>query len=213
MKVEPNTLKKIEDSDVASVFKTPAPRFSELVMQIDKAPFDNQDFRNALKWLFDRERLLATVFRGYGAVANDHIFHPSSFYYNNELEQRGLDIDRAKSLLKKAGMSGATVDLHVSEASAGSVEMGLVLQQSAAQAGLTINLKKEPSDGYWSNIWLKRTFIGSEWNARPVYDMNLSLSFLSVGNAGDGRRPARAAWPGSPASHPLLRMAGRVRNG
>jgi peptide/nickel transport system substrate-binding protein len=181
VKLDPNTLKDIEASDDASIFRTPCPRFSELVMQIDKAPYDNKDFRNALKWMFDRERLLKTVFKGYGKIANDHIFHPNSEYYNNELEQRNLDIDRAKSLLKKAGMAGATVDLHVSPASTGSVDMGLMLQQSAAQAGLTINLKKEPADGYWSNIWLKRAFFGAEWNARPVYDMNLSLSFLSEG--------------------------------
>lgn len=181
VKLDPNTLGDIERSDSASIFRTPCPRFSELVMQIDVKPFDNPDLRNALKYLFDRERLLQTVFKGYGSIANDHIFHSGSYYYNSDLEQRGLDIDRAKSLLAKADMANANIDLHVSEASTGSVEMGLMLQQTAAQAGLTINLKREPSDGYWSNVWLKRAFIGSEWNARPVYDMNLSLSFLSDG--------------------------------
>ena len=181
VKLDPNTLNDVQNSDSVSVFRTPCPRFSELVMQVDAKPFDNPHLRNAMKYLFDRERLLKTVFKGYGAIANDHIFHPNSFYYNSELEQRGLDIDRAKSLLKKAGMESGSLDLHVSEASAGSVEMGLMLQQTAARAGLTINLKREPADGYWSNIWLKRSFYGSEWNARPVYDMNLSLSFLSDG--------------------------------
>ena len=28
----------------------------------------------------------------------------------------------------------------------------LMLQQSAAQTGITLELKREPADGYWSNI-------------------------------------------------------------
>jgi peptide/nickel transport system substrate-binding protein len=151
----------------------------ELVMQTDVAPYNNKDFRNALKWLFDRDRLVHTSLKDYGVVANDHTFHPSSPYYNSDIEQRGLDIDRAKSLLKSSGMDGAKLELHVSDAALGSVDMGLMLQQTAARAGLTIELKREPSDGYWSNIWLKRAFIGSEWNARAVDDLNLSLIFMS----------------------------------
>lgn len=179
VKIDANTLEAINSSGNAQVFNTPCPRFMELVMQTDIAPYNNKDFRNALKWLFDRDRLVHTTLKGYGVVANDHTFHPTSPYYNADIEQRGLDIDRAKSLLQSSGMEGATIELHVSDAALGSVDMGLMLQQTAARAGLTIELKREPSDGYWSNIWLKRAFIGSEWNARAVDDLNLSLVFLS----------------------------------
>jgi peptide/nickel transport system substrate-binding protein len=179
IKLDANTLDAVNDSGTAKVFNTPCPRFVELVMQSDVSPYDNVDFRNALKWLFDRERLVKTTLKGYGAIANDHPFHPDSEYYNSGLEQRGLDIDRAKSLIRKAGMDGSRLELHVSDAAAGSVDMGLMLQQTAARAGLTIDLKREPSDGYWSNIWLKRAFIGSEWNARPSYDLILSILFKS----------------------------------
>ena len=179
IKVDANTLELIKSSDTASVFNTPCPRFMELVMQTDVDTYKNKDFRNALKWLFDRDRLVQTTLKGYGVVANDHTFHPTSPYYNADIEQRGLDIDRAKSLLKSSGMHAETIELHVSDAAVGSVDMGLMLQQTAARAGLTINIKREPSDGYWSNIWLKRAFIGSEWNAKAVDDINLSLLFLT----------------------------------
>ncbi len=179
IKLDANTLDAVKNSGTARVFNTPCPRFVELAMQSDVSPYDKVDFRNALKWLFDRERLVKTTLKGYGTIANDHPFHPDSEYYNSDLEQRGLDIDRAKSLIKKSGMDGSTLELHVSDASAGSIDMGLMLQQTAGRAGLTIDLKREPSDGYWSNIWLKRAFIGSEWNARPSYDLMLSLVFKS----------------------------------
>jgi peptide/nickel transport system substrate-binding protein len=179
IKLDANTLDAVKSSGTAKVFNTPSTQFIELAMQSDVAPYDNVDFRNALKWLFDRERLVKTTLKGYGTIANDHPFHPDSEYYNSDLEQRGLDIDRAKSLIKKSGMDGSKLELHVSEGATGSIDMGLMLQQTAARAGLTIDLKREPADGYWSNIWLKRAFYGSGWNARPSYDLMLSILFKS----------------------------------
>ncbi len=172
-----NSLDVVNASKKAYVFNTPAPAWYTLAMQMDQGPFKSKDFRNAIKYMFDRDRLLKTTFKGYGVKANDHLFHPSSPYYNADLPQRDLDLDKAKSLIKKSGFEGETIELHVSEAAGNSIDMGLMLQQSAARAGITVQLKREPSDGYWSNIWLKRGFFGSNWNPRPVYDTLLSLVY------------------------------------
>jgi peptide/nickel transport system substrate-binding protein len=178
LKVDPNAATQIEQSKNALLLRTPSATFVNITMQMDAAPFTNNDLRTAIKFLFDRERLLKTTLRSFGVLGNDTIFHPDSIYCNKELPQRALDVDRARSLIQKAGMTGKTLDLHVSEASNGSIDMGLMLQQTAPRAGLNINLRREPADGYWSNIWGKRAFYGGEWNARPVYDMILSLAFL-----------------------------------
>lgn len=178
LKVEKNTLAVIEGSGTAEVFRTPSAGFPCVSMQMDQSPFDNNDLRLAMKYLIDRERLLKTSFHGYGVVANDHIFHPDSAYYNADIPQRALDLDKAKFHLNKAGMVGQTIDMHVSEASVGGIDIGLTMQQAAAKAGLTLNLRREPADGFWSNIWAKRAFYAAEWNPRPVYDMILSLAFM-----------------------------------
>ena len=178
-RLDGNSLDSVNASENAYVFNTPAPAWYALAMQMDQGPFKNKDFRNAIKYMFDRDRLLHTTFKGYGVKANDHLFHPSSPYYNADLPQRGMDLDKAKSLIKKSGFEGETIELHISEASASSIDMGLMLQQSAAQTGITLELRREPSDGYWSNIWLKRAFVGTNWNPRPVYDTLLSLVFSS----------------------------------
>ena len=179
MSLPPNGIDSVKNSGIASVFNIPAPAWACLCMKTDTGPFANKDFRNAIKYMFDRDRLIKTTFKGYATKANDHPFHPGSPYYNADLPQRDLDLDKAKSLLKKSGMDGASIELHVSDAADASVDMGLMLQQSAARTGLNVNIKREPADGYWSNIWLKRDFYGSNWNARPVYDVILSIAFMS----------------------------------
>ena len=41
-------------------------------MLCDVVPFDNNDVRLGMKYIVDREQLVKTVLRGYGAVGNDH---------------------------------------------------------------------------------------------------------------------------------------------
>ena len=161
------------------VFTTPAPRFTHLVMMADRPPFDNPDLRLAIKSLFDREKVLKNIMKNYGQLGNDHLFAPSDPYYNANLAQRSLDRDKAKYHLKKAGMENGTLELHVSEAANASTEIGMMLQNEAARVGLTIQLRREPADGYWSNIWRKRSFHAAEWNARPTNDLLLSIAFAS----------------------------------
>jgi peptide/nickel transport system substrate-binding protein len=177
--IKATAAKEVDARDGVEVMRTPAPRFSQLVMMADRSPTDNLDLRLCIKHLVDRERLLNTVAQGYGQLGNDHMIAPSSPLYNADIPQHMLDRDKAKYYLKKAGMENSTLELHVSGAAANSVETGQFLQREAAQIGLNIQLKREPKDGYWSNIWLKRGFYGGEWNARPTYDMLLSLGWTS----------------------------------
>lgn len=177
--LDPASYADIEANDALNVFSTPSPRFSHLIMKTDQAPTDNKDLRLAIKWLLDRERFVKTYGKGYGQIANDHLIPPSHPLYNSDLPQRQVDHDKAKYHLQKAGLAGGKLELHVSDAASGSVEMGLMLQREAARAGLTIDLKREPSDGYWGNIWRKRAFHGGVWNARPTFDMLLSIGWTS----------------------------------
>ncbi|WP_241001683.1 ABC transporter substrate-binding protein, partial [Pseudomonas viridiflava] len=107
----------------------------------------------AMKYLLDREQVKSAVFRGYARVGNDHPIAPGSRYFNADLPQRAYDPEKAKFLLKKAGMEKITMAVAASPAATGSVDIAVLLQQSAKQAGLTLNVNRLPSDGYWSNHW------------------------------------------------------------
>ncbi|TJX70918.1 MAG: peptide ABC transporter substrate-binding protein, partial [Mesorhizobium sp.] len=53
-------------------------------------------------------------------------------------------------------------------------------QQSCAKAGITIEVKREPSDGYWSEVWLKQPFSTGGWNGRSTQDQIYSTAYLST---------------------------------
>jgi peptide/nickel transport system substrate-binding protein len=142
-----------------------------LPMDARVAPFSDNNVRLALKHALDREAMLRTLLRGYGAVANDHPIGPSNAYFNTELEQRAYDPDKAKFYLKQAGMETLKVQLHASDAAfAGGVDGAVLFKENAAAAGIDIDVVREPGDGYWSNVWMKKPWAESYWSGRPTED-------------------------------------------
>ncbi len=161
----------IELDEVASGYHITIPMF------VDVAPFDNLDVRLALKYAIDRQELVDKVLLKHGSLGNDHPIAPSLPFWA-DLPQREHDIDKAKFHLKKAGAEGLKVSLSTSEAAfGGATDMALLFQASAAKAGITIDVKREPSDGYWSNVWLKKPFTVVAWGARPTPDVMFSLAY------------------------------------
>ncbi len=159
-----------------------------LPMHTDTAPFDHPHVRQALKYAINREELVEKVLRGYGAVGNDHPISSAMPYYNAALEQRGYDPDKAKFHLKKAGLPTLDVTLHTAEnAFGGAVDASLLFAENARAAGINITVKREPSDGYWSNIWLKKPFCTSYWGGRPTADAMFSIAYATGANWNETR--------------------------
>ncbi|REC93814.1 ABC transporter substrate-binding protein [Kushneria indalinina] len=170
---------RVKQTEGSRVKATNSGNYTDLVMRVDQQPGSRPEFVEAMKYLFDREQIKRVALRGYGQIANDQPIAPSSPYYFDGLPQREYDPERAAALLKKAGVAGARVPVVVSPAANYSEEMGQLLQQSAAQAGLNINLNRVPGDGYWSNHWMKHPLGFGNVNPRPTANILLSQFFAS----------------------------------
>lgn len=147
-------------------------------MFCDVAPFNDANVRKALKYAVNRQEILDKVLRGHGQIANDSPIAPANRYYAADLPQHSYDPDKARFHLKEAGMEGLKIEISAADAaSVGSLDMVQLYQQSAAAAGIELSVKREPDDGYWSNVWLKKPFCVSYWNGRPTEDDMFSLVY------------------------------------
>ena len=80
--------------------------------------------------------------------------------------------------LKKAGIADPKILLQASDAAFnGAVDEGALFQASAAKAGIKVDLKKEPADGFWDNVWLKGAFVSSYWGGRAAATQMLSVAY------------------------------------
>lgn len=153
-------------------------RFFGFTMFCDTAPFDSNDVRLALKYGLDREAMVNVALGGHGTIGNDHPITPAYRYHNPDIPQHGYDPDRAIFHLKKAGLDSLTVDLSASSAAyASAVDCSVLYQSQAAAAGININVVNEPADSYWSNVWLVKPFIATDWGGRPTEDLMFSVAY------------------------------------
>ena len=124
-------------------------------MHCDAAPFDKVEVRQALKWAINRQDLVDKVLYGYGSPGNDNPLSPAIKYAIQAEPVYSYDPEKAKSLLKKAGMENLKVDLSASDAAfPGGVDAAVLMADHAKAAGIEINVVREPNDGYWDNFWL-----------------------------------------------------------
>ena len=126
----------------------------------------------------DREQMLKALFSGYGTAGNDHPIPPTDPYFNKDLPQRKYDPEKAAFHFKKAGVADPKIILQASDAAFnGAVDQATLLQASASKAGIKIDVKKEPADGYFDNVWLKAPFVSSYWGGRPAATQMLAVAF------------------------------------
>jgi len=147
-------------------------------MLTDLAPFDNNHVRLALKWALDRKALLKTVLRGYGYLGNDHPIGRANRYLAKDIPQRDYDPDKARFHAKKAGIGKIQVKLSAADSAfGGSVDAAVLYREHAAKAGIDIEVVREPNDGYWSNVWLKKPWCAVYWGGRPTEDWMFTTAY------------------------------------
>jgi peptide/nickel transport system substrate-binding protein len=160
-----------------------------LPMDTTAEPFRNKDLRLALKYAIDREAILKTVFSGHGRVGNDQPITPAYPFHNPNLAARTYDLDKARFHLKKSGVDGAVpIGLHTADASFnGAIDLCVLYQQQAAKAGLTLNVVREPSDGYWQNVARKKPWYTSYWSGRATEDAMFTVAYSGASPLNDTR--------------------------
>jgi peptide/nickel transport system substrate-binding protein len=149
-------------------------------MWVDKAPFDNNDVRMALKKVVDRQEMVNTVLLGYGVVGDDNPVPPTSpDAWRHTVP--GPDVPGAIALLAKAGYSAANplkVDIYTADMIPGIVNMVQLYKQQAAKANIDVNVIVGPASEYWDNVWLKQPFEVSAWSARPA-GLAMAIAYLA----------------------------------
>ncbi|MCO4864658.1 ABC transporter substrate-binding protein [Cupriavidus sp. WGlv3] len=176
--INPRAVARIKGTPGYAIMTTQSGQYSDLIMRKDVGPGTNPDFILGMKYLLDRQQMRQSIALGNAVVANDQPIDPTNRFYFKDLPQRPFDPEKAKFHLRKSGVTGK-VPVVTSPAALYSVEMALVLQQAAQRAGLELEVKRMPADGYWSNHWLNSPVGFGNVNPRPSADTILTQFFKS----------------------------------
>lgn len=148
------------------------------VMSCTQAPFTDVNVRQAMKYGVNREELVEKILQGYGVVGNDHPIGPGQRFFNKELAQTTYDPDKARWHLEQAGLDSLKVNLSAADAAfSGAVDAAVLYQNSAKEAGIDISVVREPNDGYWSDVWMKKPFSAVYWSGRSTEDAMFATAY------------------------------------
>ncbi len=187
-RVNPKVAEFLGRAPNLSLKSVPGPAHYVFVMHCDTPPFDNNDLRLALKYAIDREEMNDKILRGYGSIGNDMPVNDAYPLFDETIPQRRYDPELAAEHYRKSGHDGSPIVLRVSDvAFPGAIDAAQLFQQSAKAAGIPLEIKREPADGYWSEVWNKAPFCASYWTGRPVQGQIYSIAYLSDADWNDSR--------------------------
>lgn len=150
----------------------------DLLMSKDSGPGADPRVRQALSLVIDRAAIARTIFKGaadplyavvgpglwgyqkpaFEAAYRAHVTHP--------------DVAAAKALVQQAGAGGATLVLGYPSGNPQLVQLATVLQQEAAQIGITLKLVGVPNQQYGD--------LFADPDARKPYDLFITLNYVEL---------------------------------
>ena len=186
-RVPPKIVELVERIPGVEIKSTPGRGHYVFIMHTDTAPFENNDLRLALKYAMNRQEMVDKILFGYGSLGNDMPINAAYPYFSDAVEQRSYDPEKAAFHYKKSGHSGSVVMRTSENSFPGAVDAAQLFQQSCSASGIKLEVKREPNDGYWSEVWNKQPFCTSYWGGRPTQDQMYSTAYLSTADWNDTR--------------------------
>ena len=144
----------------------------------------NAAVREALDLSIDRQALVNVAFDGLFIPGNQSV-PPGSPFYVNSMPVPGRDVDRAKAVLKAAGLTRVAVQMSIPNISEYR-QAGEVIQAMAADAGIDITLVTVETAtllAQWTGGDFQSLLI--QWSGRTDVDANL-YNFNACGMALNG---------------------------
>ena len=133
-------LKRIAESPRLKLLRRPSFRSEYIGLNCEKAPLNDVRVRKAIALAINTAAMQRVVWRGIGYAPNGPL--PKGFPYCDEtIPAHEVNIEKAKALLKEAGIKdGLTLEIWTNE-SKERVDAATIIQSMMAEIGITLNIK------------------------------------------------------------------------
>jgi len=189
-RVEPTDVKELQAQTGFKVASITSLGYQGLTVNVANGPQsknpigEDKRIRQALSLAIDRQGLVDAVFDGEFTPGGQAV-PPVSPYYSDKFPAQKRDLDKAKALLKAAGVEHPVVNLRYTTSSRGQ-KVNEVVQAMAAEAGFDIKListefatqMKVQTDGDYQVVQIG-------WSGRPDPDGNIYSFYVCGGGLND----------------------------
>ena len=135
----PVSTQTIEANDKLELISEPTTATEYICLNVEKAPFDNKDFRVALNYAIDKKSIIDSIFSGRGKVAKS-IVNPNVFGYYDGLEEYPYDVEKAKELIEKSGVKDTKFALYVNDSPV-RLQVAQIIQANLKDVGIEMTIE------------------------------------------------------------------------
>jgi peptide/nickel transport system substrate-binding protein len=178
--VNPQLVGLLNDASDAELLTIAGSAHPTYPMRADMEPYTDNNVRLALKSAIDRQKFADLAFNGLASPGRDHPVPVHDPMHCDDIPIPQFDPDKAMFHLKKAGHQNTVFENTASDANFGGLNATLILVEMMNDAGINAKVKQVPTDGYWSDVWLKAPWCGSSWYGRPTAALAMAVTYAST---------------------------------
>ncbi|HXB47308.1 MAG TPA: ABC transporter substrate-binding protein [Streptosporangiaceae bacterium] len=181
-----------------NIIKLKSSAHRELSMRCDQAPFSDARVRQAIALSLNRPAIVTALFKGDADLGNDSPFAPVFPSTDTSIQQRALDVAKAKSLLSAAGHPNGFSATLTGEIFQEIPQYAQIIQQSAKAIGVNLKLNIEAQPKYYGNFlfgtsdWLDATMSLVDYGHRSVPNVFLTAPLQTINS-----KKGTGAWNGA----------------
>jgi len=139
VEVETNDLTRLQENEDITVVNKPGTSFNWMIINTEKHPFDNQDFRHALNCAINKDALVEVALNGTGT--GNYRQTPEMFpgHSNRNLDEYNVEL--AKEYIEKSGIDPTTISFSCICSDDVKRRCAEVIQASLKELGITMTLE------------------------------------------------------------------------
>jgi peptide/nickel transport system substrate-binding protein len=158
----------------SSIDHTPAmPVFPYILfLNCSRPPFNDQRVRQAVAWTVDRDEIVKLAFFGTAVAAAEPIAKQNPFYSGVNPYSPGPDLDKARSLMRQAGVSNVDVAFLSQAEVPLYTAIGQVLKSQLAKIGINLNIQTLSSAEWFGEFSALKYGLGVTYESTTVDPAN-----------------------------------------
>lgn len=161
------TARVVASSADATVARSKNAQWYTIPMLETSKQFSDPLVRQAMKLAYNPKDIVATALQGNGSAGWDNPVTPMDANFLDY--QRPYDPDRARALLKKAGVPKLKAKIYTSAYDPVFTPMAVAYADAVKDAGIKLNVTSSSADSYYTQIWMKKPLAVSYWfTGRPI---------------------------------------------
>ncbi|MFM2280957.1 MAG: hypothetical protein RLZZ444_3188 [Pseudomonadota bacterium] len=143
-------MKELEAAGV-TIVSEPSSATYDMLINHSKAPFDNLAFRQAVSYGIDRQQINDAVTAGYGTAAAS-IFSPKLNFFDKEMKVIARDVEKAKELLAKSGVSDPSFTLLTNAGTTDEDKTAVLIQAQLSEIGINVTVNAIDPGQAWTQL-------------------------------------------------------------